>query len=392
MERMGGFVRPEGVTGQRFVPGIRWLASVFAAVLLALSFVAPAEAGRAASCTNRSKLAAWSDRRLSMQTLAVPVEETSPGDVTTEVSAGAGGVLLFGSSAPSDLGAKLAQLESHSPDHLGTLVMTDEEGGGVQRMANLVGSLPWPAWMGAHWTADQIERHVAAVGSKMLEANVDMDLAPVLDVDGKDVPPGSSDPDGWRSFSGKTWIVKRDGLAYMRGLTSSKVIAVIKHFPGLGGSSGNSDNGPAHTLPWPTLQKVAIPPFARAIRAGAPAVMVANDTVPGLTSKPASLSRKVIMGELEQKLGFGGLVMTDAVNAGAIRAAGYTVPEASVRALKAGADMILFGQVAHVRRETNTIASAIVGAVEHGKLARGRLIAAAEAVLAVRGVDLCSAA
>jgi beta-N-acetylhexosaminidase len=100
----------------------------------------------------------------------------------------------------------------------------------------------------------------------------------------------------------------------------------------------------------------------------------------------------VIVGELEQKLGFQGLVMTDAVNAKAIRAAGYTVPEASVRALKAGADMVLFGQVAHVLRETNTIASAIVSAVQHEKLARGRLIAAAEAVLAVRGVDLCSAA
>ena len=389
MERFGGFARPDVVTTRPSRPAIRAGASFIALVLLVLGLASPAHA-RQAACTNRGKLQAWSDRRLAMQTLAVPVQETSPGDVTKEVGAGAGGVLLFGSSAPSDLGGKLAQLESHAAGGLGILVMTDEEGGGVQRMANLVGSLPWAAWMGDHWTADQIRSHVTAVAARMYKANVDMDLAPVLDVDGKDVPPGSSDPDGWRSFSGTTWIVKRDGLAYMRGLTSSKVIAVLKHFPGLGGSSGNSDDGPAHTLPWPTLQRVAIPPFARAISAGAPAVMVANDTVPGLTSRPASLSRKVIVGELEQKLGFKGLVMTDAVNAGAVRAAGYTVPQASVAALKAGADMILFGQVAHVGRETNTIASTIVDAVQHGRLGRWRLIAAADAVLAVRKVDLCA--
>jgi beta-N-acetylhexosaminidase len=326
-----------------------------------------------------------------MLTVAVPVAETSTRQVEQEVQAGAGGVLLFGASAPTNLGARLAHLSGLAPNHLGILVMTDEEGGGVQRMANLVGSLPWAAWMGKHWTPTQITHHVAQVGAKMSAANVDMDLAPVLDVDGTNVAPGPSNPDGWRSFSGKTRVVREDGVAYMKGLTASGEIAVVKHFPGLGGSSGNSDNGAAHTLPWSTLKRVAIPPFAAAIHAGAPAVMVANDTVPGLTAKPASLSRAVIVGQLERTLGFHGLVLTDAVSAGAILAAGYTVPQAAVQALRAGADMILFGQVPHVAASTWAIASAIVTAVRNGHLARGRLISAAEAVLAVRHVDLCSA-
>jgi beta-N-acetylhexosaminidase len=380
--------------GRRALPR---LVALLACCLLLL--VGVASAGRAVSartgvadvtCSNKSKLATWSDHRLAMLTIAVPVAETAVWQVTNEVQAGAGGVLLFGSKAPANLGAKLASLAAQSPHQLGILVMTDEEGGGVQRMANLVGSLPWPAWMGKHWTTTQIRTHVAAVASKMAAANVTMDLAPVVDVDGSNVAPGATNPDGWRSFSGRTGVVSRDGVAFMRGLRDSGVIAVLKHFPGLGGSSGNSDNGPAQTLPWSKLKSVAIPPFAKAIAAGAPAVMVANDTVPGLTGRPASLSRQVIVGELQNTLGFHGLVLTDAVSALAIKAAGYTIPQAAVQALRAGADMILFGSVASVGAKTRAIASAIVSAVRGGHLARGRLISAGMAVLAVRNVDLCS--
>ena len=164
-------------------------------------------------------------------------------DVNQEVTDGAGGVLLFGASAPANLGSDLATLKRRVPGNLGLIVMTDEEGGGVQRMANLVGNLPWAAQMGQDWTNTQIDSHVAAVGKKMLANGVNMDLAPVVDVDGTNAPPSATDPDGWRSFSGNTAIVARDGLAFMNGLRSSHVIPVLKHFPGLGGSSGNTDDG-----------------------------------------------------------------------------------------------------------------------------------------------------
>ena len=369
----------------------RWLVGGAVLALVGATAIEAETANSSAmlSCTNRTKLATWSNRRLAMQTIAVPVAETSLWRVRAEVHDGAGGVLLLGRSAPSKLGPHIAALESRVPGHLGLLVMTDEEGGGVQRMANLVGSLPWAAWMGKHWTAAEIRHAVAAVGSKMAAAHVNMDLAPVVDVDGKDVPPSSTDPDGWRSFSGSTAVAGRGGLAFMRGLTSSHVMAVLKHFPGLGGSTGNSDYGPAHTLPWSTLRKVAIPPFAGAIANGAPAVMVANDTVPGLTRYPASLSRIVISRELEGNLHFRGLVLTDALNAKAISAAGFTVPEAAVRALKAGADMVMFSAAPNVASETRAIASAIVSSVAVGHLSRTRLIGAAAAVLAARHAELC---
>jgi len=325
-----------------------------------------------------------------MQIIAVPVSEITPGAALEEVSAGAGGLLLFGSSAPSNLGAQLASLETHVPGQIGLLVMTDQEGGGIQRMANLVGSLPWPAWMGWNWSAAQIQAAVNRVGQKMYANGVNMDLAPVVDVDGRNVAPGSTNPDGWRSFSGNTAVVTRDGIAFMNGLQSANVIPVLKHFPGLGGSSGNTDDGSAQTLPWSTLQRVAIPPFAAAINAGAPAIMISNAKIPGLTTLPASLS-PAVMAELET-LHFHGLVLTDSLSAGAISAAGFSIPAAAVQALKAGADMVMFGLPATTSAtvaQTFAIRAAIVSAVANGTLPRSRLIAAAGAVLAARHVNLC---
>jgi beta-N-acetylhexosaminidase len=342
------------------------------------------------ACTNSTKLAGWSNRRLAMLTIAVPASETSVSDVTSEVSAGAGGVLLFGSKAPSDLGSRLNTLKSHVPGHLGLLVMTDEEGGGIQRMSNLVGSLPWASSMGAHWTPSQIQQNVTKVATKMAAAQVNMDLAPVVDVDGRNVAPSKTNPDGWRSFSGSTSVVSKDGVAYMNGLRAGHVIPVVKHFPGLGGSSYNSDFGPARTLPWSTLQKVAVPPFTAAIKAGAPAIMVANNTVPGLGTNPASLSPTVITSELRGKLGFKGLVLTDSLSAKAISAAGFSVSTAALQALRSGADMVMFDLKGNISSQTSSIATAITDAVAGGHLSRSRLIDAAGHVLAVRHVNLCS--
>ncbi len=330
--------------------------------------------------------------RLAYLTMSVPVEETDLTSALAEVRAGAGGLLLFGSAAPPGLGAELRRLEAAAPGHLGTLVMTDEEGGGVERMANLVGTLPWPRWMASHWSAARIEAAVTAMGRRMHAAGVLMDLAPVVDVDGRNIPPGATDPDGWRSFSGDTSVVARDGRAYMKGLLAAGELPVLKHFPGLGGASGNTDVMAAHTLPWPTLEKVALAPFEAGIAAGAPAVMVSNATVPGLSRYPASLSPAVISRELRQRLHFKGLVLTDSLSAVAISAAGFSVPAAAVQALRAGADMVLFSlqaTPAATRVLAGRIAAAIVAAVADHTLGRASLVAAAAAVLRARHVSLC---
>jgi beta-N-acetylhexosaminidase len=172
------------------------------------------------------ELSRWSDARLAAQTVIVPVTETDVSTVGPEVSDGAGGVILFGSAAPANLGVQVVALNSRAPARLRPVVMTDEEGGGVQQMANLVGSLPWARFMGATWTPAYITSQVAVIARRMASFGITMDLAPVVDVDGRDVPPGSTDPDGWRSFSSNTSVVTQDGLAFARGLEQGGVVPV----------------------------------------------------------------------------------------------------------------------------------------------------------------------
>jgi beta-N-acetylhexosaminidase len=363
----------------------------------AASSKAPAAAGPLSeSCTNTAVLDTWPLQRLADQTIVFPAEETDVPAVAQAAKDGYGGIILFGTAAPSDLDSQLAVLRAEVPGHLGLVVMTDEEGGGVQRMANLVGSMPWAATMGKTMTPAQIETLAESVGSKMAANGVDMNLAPVLDVDGRAVEPGAQDPDGFRSFSGNTSVVSADGTAFMEGMRSGGVVPVVKHFPGLGGVSENTDDGPAHTLPWTTLEKVALPPFEAAIEAGAPALMMSNASVPGFTPLPASLSSKMVIGEVRGTLGFKGLIVTDSLSAGAIADPPLSlgVPQASVDALEAGDDMILYGSSGTTSGDLSIAAStsnAIVAAVNSGRLRKSELVNAVAQVLTAKTIDLCTA-
>lgn len=352
----------------------------------------PSTSTSPSTTVNCLNVPAWGVSRLAAETVVVPADEQHVSYVEPEVAAGAGGVVLFGTAAPPDLASQLTSLERSVPGGLGLLVMADEEGGEIQRMSNLVGSLPWPSYMGANWSTSEITTEVASVARQMAASGVNMDLAPVVDVDGRAVMPGSQDPDGFRSFSGSTSVVSADGVAYMRGLIAGGVIPVLKHFPGLGGATANTDVAVADSLPWPELQRVGIPPFAAAIAAGAPAVMISNALVPGLTKVPASLSTAVIEGELEGVLHFHGLVLTDSLSAIAITSAGFTVASAAVRAIEAGADMVIFGNntdASATSAQFDKIVNALVAAVDQGRLPRSRLVAAATEALAARHVNVC---
>jgi beta-N-acetylhexosaminidase len=221
-----------------------------------------------------------------------------------------------------------------------------------------------------------------------------MDLAPVLDVDGRSVEPGEADPDGLRSFGGSPSLVATDGTAFMEGLSDANLTSVLKHFPGLGGASRNTDYGPATTKPWSVLKVTALVPFEKAIAAGAPAVMLSNASVPGLTTLPAGISPAVVR-ELRQNLGFKGLLVTDSLSAGAISALHLSAAQAAVKALAAGADLILAGSAGTPAAEVTfakDISRSIVSAVVHGVLARSTLVAAVAQVLATRNTLTCPAA
>jgi beta-N-acetylhexosaminidase len=341
------------------------------------------------ACSQARVLGTWSTRRLAAQTVVVPVQETDVGTAAAEVAGGAGGIILFGNEAPVNLGSSVAQLARGAQGHVAPLVMTDEEGGAVQRMANLVGSIPSARDMAATLTPPQIEQLALQAGRRMKAAGVSMDLAPVLDLD--DGPgPSATDPDGTRSFSLDQKVATADGLAFAAGLAAAGVIPVVKHFPGLGQATANTDVQPASTLPWSQLQSNGLLPFRAAVRARVPAIMISNASVPGLTTLPASISPTVITRVLRQQLGFSGLVLTDSLSAGALSSPGYSVPAASVAALAAGADMVLYnadpGSAAPVMTQ---IVQAVRAGVRAGKLSRSRLQDAVAHILAVKHVNLC---
>ena len=337
-------------------------------------------------------LASWPLERLAEQTIVVPVDERNVAAVQAEVAAGAGGILLFGTSAPSDLGAQLHALETFAPGGVAPFVMTDEEGGAVQRMANIVGFIPSARQMAATMSPAQIEQLAYQLATHMRAAGVTMDLAPVLDVDGGPGP-NNLDPDGTRSFSADEGIASADGRAFAAGLAAGGVLAVVKHFPGLGGATGNTDVMAAATPSWNQLRSAGLLPFKDAVAAKVPAVMVANATVPGLTTLPASISSAVIRGVLRGELGFQGLIITDSLSGAALQAAGYNVPRAAVASLQAGADMVLFNAVpSQVAPVTNATVAAIVAAVEAGTLEKSALVSAVALVLAAKHVNLCPAA
>jgi beta-N-acetylhexosaminidase len=332
--------------------------------------------------------ASWSTSRLAEQTLAVPVEESDVAAVSSEVRGGAGGIVLFGASAPPDLPAQLALLR-RAAGQVAPFVMVDEEGGAVQRLANLVGNLPSARQLGATLSPGAIRVLARGLGERLRAVGVTMDLAPVLDVDGG-AGPNASDADGTRSFSAVPAVAAADGVAFAEGLRAGGVIPVVKHFPGLGGATGNTDVVVASTRPWSVLETTGLAPFAAAIHAGVPAVMVAVASVPGLTSLPAALSGGVVEGELRTKLGFHGLVLTDSLSAVSVSGRGYGLPEAAVLALRAGADVVLFNAPSSTTAQvTASIVDAVTGAVTAGRLSRSRLVAAAGDVLFAKSVALC---
>jgi beta-N-acetylhexosaminidase len=366
-------------------------------VVVVLSLLALSGGATATSLTSTNLSCAsqvvstWTPSQLANETIAVTVNAENIGAMGPAARAGYGALLLVGANAPPKFAGIVATLQRETPDGYAMLTMANQEGGGVEVLTNLVATLPWAQTMGKNLTLTQITAEGKRVGTSMEAAGVNTDLAPVLDVDGRAVEPGAKNPDGFRSFSGVPATAASDGVAFLNGLQRAGVTPVVKHFPGLGGATGNTDYGPAATVPWATLEKTGLVPFQDAVNDGVTAVMVSNARVPGLSSTPSSISPVVIQ-VLRQQLGFGGLIMTDSLSAGALGALHLAVPAASVAALSAGADLVLYGTPSspgpslQLAQKTS---SAIQEALTAGTLPLATLQLAAAEVLATRNVVSC---
>jgi beta-N-acetylhexosaminidase len=288
------------------------------------------------------------------------------------VEGGLGGVVLYAWNveSPEQLATLTSTLRSEG-DSL--LVGIDEEGGDVTRLEATTGSsYPGNAALGAVDDVELTEQVATAMAGDLVAAGVGLDLAPVADVNTNPANPII----GIRSFGAEPELVARHVAAFVRGLQGGGVVACAKHFPGHGDTRADSH------LELPVVQADlyafaadALPPFRAAIDAGVRSIMTAHIVVPALDEAPATISPAILDVLLRQELGFGGMVMTDALEMRAISAT-VGIEEGAVRALAAGADALCLGHDL-AEAETLGIRDALVRAVVDGRLTEGRLVEAA---------------
>jgi beta-N-acetylhexosaminidase len=284
-----------------------------------------------------------------------------PAWLLEEIDRGLGGVVLFGRNVQD--AEQLAGLTAALGRDV--IVAIDEEGGDVTRLEARTGSsYPGNLALGAVDEPELTERVAAAIGAELRAVGVNLDLAPVADVNTNPLNPVI----GVRSFGSDPELVARHVAAFVRGLQSMGVAACAKHFPGHGDTHQDSH------LELPVVAgpiDAALVPFRAAIEAGVQGIMSAHIVVPALDELPATLSAAHLGGLLRDQLGFDGLIVTDALEMRAI-SAHIGVEEGAVRSLVAGADALCLGHdlgaeaVASVR-------AAILAAVHKGQLTEERL-------------------
>jgi beta-N-acetylhexosaminidase len=328
-------------------------------------------------------------RGLALRTLLPAFPGTLPPEWALRLAReGLGGFALFGYNiADTDQIAELtAQLRSARPD---VIVAIDEEGGDVTRLCYAHGS-PYPgnAALGVVDDVELTHGIYRAIGDELAAVGITLDMAPAVDVNSADDNPAI----GTRSFGADPQRVSAHAAAAVNGLQAAGVAACAKHFPGHGATEMDSHLGlPLVDATEELLWRRELPPFQAAIAAGVRAVMTAHIRVPVLTGDlPATFSSEALIGLLRKELGFTGAIVSDALEMQG--ASGHIgLPEAAVRALVAGNDLLCFGgelpKTPHLVLDIiEATADAIVDAVHAGRLTADRLdeAAARNATLAGR--------
>jgi beta-N-acetylhexosaminidase len=285
-----------------------------------------------------------------------------------------GGVTLF--SRNIDSGPQLAQLDRDLQtiaDPVPLFISADQEGGLVVRVTS--GATIFPGNMAVGATGDpSLAGEVAtAEASELLAMGVNLELAPVVDVNTNPLNPVI----GVRSFGSDPDRVSEMATQTIDALQGSGLSAVAKHFPGHGDTSVDSHRDlPVVPHPLSRLESLEFLPFQAAMRAGVDGIMTAHLYLPAIEPQqdlPATLSKTVLTGLLRERLGYQGLILTDALDMDAIKK-DRGAPEAAVEAFEAGADMLLIAGVneddrAHLAEGP----PALLAAVRSGRVSQARL-------------------
>lgn len=290
-----------------------------------------------------------------------------------------GGVVIFAKDIldPEQLHALVDTLHAlpYEP-----LVCIDEEGGRVARIGNNPAfDVPRFASMAAVAASGKPADAYAcgnAIGTYLKEYGIDVDFAPVADVNTNPSNPVI----GTRAFSGDPAVAAPMVVAYLQGLKDAGVLGCIKHFPGHGDTRTDTHYGYAQSLKtWEEMLACEMIPFKAGIDWGTPMVMTAHIAAPKVTGSdiPSTLSSVMLTEKLRGELGYEGVIITDGMGMGAITRQ-YSSGEAALKALQAGADVILLPE------SLQEAFDAVQAAVADSTLTQARLDASVRRILRMR--------
>lgn len=272
------------------------------------------------------------------------------------------GGIIISVGNPLEIAAKLNTLQQRS--RLPLLVSADLEWGAAMRV---VGATAFPQIMAVGATGDSTDAYTIGTAGAIegRAVGIHVNFAPDADLNNNPLNPIINT----RSFGEDPRAVSALVRAYVRGLHDQGMLATLKHFPGHGDTQTDSHIGlPVINSGYARLDTLELVPFRAGIGAGADVVMSAHIAFPALTGSddPGTLSAAVLTGLLRDSLHFTGLVVTDALEMGAI-VTKYGAGEATVRAFLAGSDMLLMPASA------DSALDAMTAAVESGRIAHSRL-------------------
>lgn len=318
------------------------------------------------------------------QLLVVGFDGTEPDETLTSfVSDGAfSGLILFKRNIQSVEGLrKLTKaLRALYPKTLPPILAVDEEGGRVTQVGHLMATAPAASAIGKTRSSRFAFFQAKDVGQKLRWLGFNVVFAPVLDVNDEPKNPVIGD----RSFGRTPRVVSALGCAAIEGFAEAGVVATGKHFPGHGSATVDSHKAlPVIRHPAERWYKFEFVPFQEAIDSGLKMIMTAHVACPGLTGRddlPATFSAQVMDQILRKELGFGGVVITDALEMSA--ADGYMKTGAGPEmAFLAGCDLLLF---AYGGSQALTARDSLVRAVEDGRISDERLDASLDRITALR--------
>ena len=247
------------------------------------------------------------------------------------------------------------------------LISIDQEGGRVSRLPKGFTIFPPCELIGRCHSGELAYAAAATIAKELKAVGINMNMAPVLDV--------NSNPDnpviGDRAFGSSAETVIEMGLVTAAGLHDHKVVACGKHFPGHGDTNADSHKElPVVGASRDRLETVEFPPFRRAVAAGIATLMTAHVLYKALDDQlPATLSREVMTHLLREQMGYDGVVLTDDLEMHAI-VDHYGPGDAAVRALLAGCDMLL---ICKEREREIAAFEAVEKAVASGAIDTARL-------------------